>query len=92
VVRIAAHSSERIPLIAIISATRIPIQMEFLAGTGASNIAQEAFDALRSAGITSARIGGIINDQGVVLVDGPDIPFALTMLERAGFTAVADSR
>lgn len=56
-----------------------------------SSIAQEAFDALRSAGITSARIGGIINDQGVVLVDGADCAFALTMLERAGFTAVADS-
>jgi hypothetical protein len=55
-----------------------------------TNVAQEAFDALRSAGISSARIGGIINDQGVVLVDGGDIAFALTMLERAGFTAVAD--
>ena len=32
-----------------------------------SSIAQEAFDALRNVGITSARIGGIINDQGVVL-------------------------
>jgi hypothetical protein len=57
-----------------------------------SSIAQEAFDALRSAGITSARIGGIVNDQGVVLVDGADCAFALTMLARAGFTAVADSR
>ena len=56
-----------------------------------NNVVQEAFDALRSAGIASARIGGIINDHGVVLVDGPDIPFALTMLERAGFKAVADS-
>jgi hypothetical protein len=55
-----------------------------------SSIPQEAFDALRNAGITSARIGGIINDQGVVLVDGADCAFALTMLERAGFTAVAD--
>jgi hypothetical protein len=55
-----------------------------------TNVAQEAFDALRSAGISSARIGGIVNDQGVVLVDGGDIAFALTMLERAGFTAVAD--
>jgi hypothetical protein len=56
-----------------------------------SSIAQEAFDALRSAGITSARIGGIVNDQGVVLVDAPDCAFALAMLVRAGFTAVADA-
>ena len=57
-----------------------------------SSIAQEAFEALRNAGITSARIGGIINDKGVVLlVDAPDCAFALAMLERAGFAAVADS-
>ena len=56
-----------------------------------SSIVHEAFDALRSAGITSARIGGIINNQGVVLVDAPDCAFALAMLERAGFAAVADS-
>jgi hypothetical protein len=56
-----------------------------------ANVTQEAFDALRSAGITSARIGGFVNDHGVVLVDSIDIAFALTMLTRAGFTAVADS-
>jgi hypothetical protein len=55
------------------------------------NIVQEAFDALRRAGIASARLGGFINDQGVVLVDGADRAFALTMLNRAGFTAIADS-
>ena len=46
-----------------------------------SSIAQEAFDALRNAGITSASIGGIVNDQGVVLVDASD----------CAFTAVADA-
>jgi hypothetical protein len=56
-----------------------------------ANVAQEAFDALRSAGIVSARIGGFINDHGVVLIDNVDREFALTMLARAGFTAVADS-
>jgi L-lysine 2,3-aminomutase len=56
-----------------------------------TNLAQEALDALRSAGIASARIGGFINNQGVVLVDVADHAFALTMLARAGFTAVADS-
>jgi hypothetical protein len=56
-----------------------------------SSIAQEAFEALRNAGVTSARIGGIVNDQGVVLVDASDCAFALAMLSRAGFTAVADA-
>jgi hypothetical protein len=56
-----------------------------------SNVAQEAFDALRNAGIVSARIGGFIDNQGVVLVDGADVAFAMTMLERAGFKAIADS-
>jgi hypothetical protein len=46
-----------------------------------SSIAQEAFEALRNSGITSARIGGIVNDQGVVLVDPSD----------CAFTAVADA-
>jgi hypothetical protein len=56
-----------------------------------ANVVQEAFDALRRAGIRSARIGRIIDNEGVVLVDNADRAFALTMLARAGFTAVADS-
>ena len=56
-----------------------------------TNLVQEAFHALRSSGIVSAKIGGFVNDQGVVLVDSADVAFALTTLARAGFTAVADS-
>jgi hypothetical protein len=52
-----------------------------------ANVAQEAFHALRRSGIVSARIGGFINDHGVVLVDSREVAFALTMLTRAGFIA-----
>jgi hypothetical protein len=58
--------------------------------TSTDNIVQEAFEALRRGGIASARLGGFINDQGVVLVDTADRAFALRMLNRAGFTAIAD--
>jgi hypothetical protein len=60
-------------------------------GDSFTNLALEAFDALRSAGITSARVGGFIDNQGIVLIDGADCAFALIMLARAGFAAVADS-
>jgi hypothetical protein len=42
-------------------------------GGSLNNIAQQAHDILLKAGIASARLGGIINDQGVVLVDIVDV-------------------
>jgi hypothetical protein len=51
---------------------------------------QRAYDLLRDARIPSARIGGFIDSQGVVLVDLLDKPKALLVLTRAGLRAVAD--
>jgi hypothetical protein len=57
---------------------------------GAFDIVQRAFDILRHSGISSARVGGFVNNQGVVLVDFSDKPRALMVLTRAGLQAVAD--
>ena len=57
---------------------------------GAYDIVQRAFDILRNSGISSVRIGGFVNGQGVVLVDLSDKPRALLVLTRAGLQAVAD--
>jgi len=59
-------------------------------GGSFNNIVQEAHDILRQEGITSSRLGGFINDQGVVLVELADGPAALKALTRAGLIAVAD--
>jgi hypothetical protein len=59
-------------------------------GGSLNNVAQQAHNILRKAGIASTRLGGIINDQGVVLVDSADVPGALKVLTRAGLRAVAD--
>ena len=56
----------------------------------AFDIVQRAFDILQNSGIYSARLGGLINNQGVVLVDFSDKPRALLVLTRAGLQAVAD--
>jgi hypothetical protein len=50
-------------------------QREYRTSLGLSGSAQR---------ITSARIGGQISDQGVVLVDLVDVPGALKALMRAG--------
>jgi hypothetical protein len=60
-------------------------------GGSLNNIVQEAHDILRKAGIASSRVGGIINDQGAILVDLANVPAALKALTRAGLRAVADS-
>jgi hypothetical protein len=60
-------------------------------GGALNNIVQEAYDILRKAGIGSSRVGGFINDQGVVLVEPADVPAALTALAEGGLRAVADS-
>ena len=57
---------------------------------GAFDTVQRAFDILRNSGIYSARVGGFVNNQGVVLVDFSDKPRALLVLTRAGLQAVAD--
>jgi hypothetical protein len=59
-------------------------------GARITNVAQEALEALRSAGIASARIGGYINESGVVLVDPPDARKAVQVLTNAGLRAVSD--
>jgi hypothetical protein len=58
-------------------------------GRSFHNIAQEAHDILRKAGIT-ARLGGIVNGQGVVLVDLEDVSEALKTLTLAGLRAAAE--
>ena len=60
-------------------------------GGSLNNIVQEAHEILRKVGITSSRVGGFINDQGVILVELADVPAALKALTRAGLRAVADS-
>jgi hypothetical protein len=59
-------------------------------GRSFHDITQEAHDILRKAGITSARLGGIINCQGVVLVDLEDVSEALKTLTLAGLRAAAE--
>jgi hypothetical protein len=59
-------------------------------GSSFHNITQQAHEILRMAGITSARLGGIINNQGVVIVDLVDLPRALEALIRAGLRAATD--
>jgi hypothetical protein len=59
-------------------------------GRSFHNIAQEAHDILRKAGITSARLGGIVSGQGVVLVDLEDVSEALKTLTLAGLRAAAE--
>ena len=59
-------------------------------GGSHNEIAQRAHDILGKAGIASARLGGMINVNGVVLVDQIDVPQALKALTRAGLRAVAD--
>ena len=59
-------------------------------GRSLHNITQEAHDILRKAGITSARLGGIIDSQGVVLVDLEDASEALKTLALAGLRATAE--
>jgi hypothetical protein len=56
----------------------------------AFDIVQRAFDILHNSGVYSARVGGFVNDRGVVLVDLSDTPRALLVLTRAGLQAVAD--
>ncbi|MFZ2063840.1 MAG: hypothetical protein WAU82_22730 [Candidatus Binatus sp.] len=60
-------------------------------GSSFHKVAQEARDILHKAGIASARIGGIIDDQGVVVVGVVDVPESLRRLMLAGFRAVTDS-
>lgn len=67
--------------------SRIFVQPQ--SGRSFNNIVQEAHEILQKAGITS-RLGGIINGQGVILVDFVDLPRALEMLLRAGLRAGAD--
>jgi hypothetical protein len=56
----------------------------------AVDVVQRAFAILRHSGVDSARVGGFINNQGVVFVDFSDKPRALVVLTRAGLQAAAD--
>jgi hypothetical protein len=54
------------------------------------NVVEQAFDILRRTGIQSARLGGFINEGGVVLVDPAEAPKAVQALTRAGLRAATD--
>ena len=56
-------------------------------GGSLNNLVQEAQDILRKVGITSSRVGGFINDQGVILVELADVPAAVKALTQAGLRA-----
>jgi hypothetical protein len=49
-----------------------------------------ACDVLRLSLISSARIGGIVDDRPVLLVDDPDVPKAVAVLKKSGIEAVTD--
>jgi hypothetical protein len=69
---------------------RIFVQPSEIGGS-LKNIVQEAYEILRKAEIASSRVGGFIDEQGVVLVELADVPAALKALTRGGLRAVADS-
>jgi len=54
------------------------------------NVLQRAFDILRDTGIDSARLGGFINESGVVVIDPTDAERAVRVLTRAGLRATTD--
>jgi hypothetical protein len=54
------------------------------------NVLERAFDILCKTGIGSARLGGFINESGVVLVDPADAPKAVEALTQAGLRALTD--
>jgi hypothetical protein len=54
------------------------------------NVLQRAFFILRTCGIKSARIGGFINQSGVMLIDPAEAPEAVQVLTRAGLRATTD--
>jgi hypothetical protein len=54
------------------------------------DVLHQAFTVLRTSGVFSARIGGFIDGQGVMLIDVTEKPRALLALTRAGLRAVRD--
>ncbi len=51
---------------------------------------RRAYEILRLSLILSARIGGIVDDRPVLLVDEPDVPQAVKVLKKSGIEAVTD--
>jgi hypothetical protein len=54
------------------------------------SVLERAYDILLKTGIRSARLGGFINESGVVLIDPAEAPKAVQVLTRAGLRAVTD--
>jgi hypothetical protein len=51
---------------------------------------QTAHEILHSSAITSARLGGVIHDRGVILIEAYDVTKALAVLKQAGLRAILD--
>ena len=51
---------------------------------------RSAHELLHNSNIFSARLGGVLNDRGVVLIEATDVTQALTVLRKAGMRAVVD--
>ena len=66
---------------------RIYIQPPHLSGSVEQSI-QTAHQLLHESSIFSARLGSIINERGVLLIEARDIAKALAVLNDAGMRAV----
>jgi hypothetical protein len=51
---------------------------------------RRACDILRLSRISSARVGGVVDDRPVLLVDDPDVPKAVAVLKKSGIEAMTD--
>ncbi len=49
-----------------------------------------AYEILRFSLVLSARVGGIVDDRPVLLVDEPDVSKAVHILKKSGIEAVTD--
>jgi len=52
------------------------------------NSVRTAHELLHNSNIFSARLGGILNDRGVVLIEATDVTQALAVLRKAGMRAI----
>lgn len=59
-------------------------------GFAPEKLVLRACEVLRHSMILSARVGGIVNHQAVVLVSEPDGPQAVAILKKSGIEAVTE--
>ncbi len=59
-------------------------------GSASEKLVLRACEVLRHSMILSARVGGIVNQQAVVLVSESDGPQAVAILKRSGIESVTD--